>query len=269
MRASASGPWTVVGVMGAMVAAMALTACDKKGEATADPPSGAAAESAQATHTTAPTPSGVTAPVGSGASADPTEPVAATADESRPTDIGSYTPIVANPSMTSKLPCPPGTKQVSGDNVIECRSAGAVGKSLSKRQGPAIWFHKNGKVHRSGSYEQHEWSGRWWDFDEEGRPTSSTAYRDGREEGLQVTFHPNGKRKSETPYKEGKMSGTSKVWTEEGELMGLTVYADGKVTSSKTFKYKLKPASADELKKMNEELQKLLEEQRKEMEKLK
>ena len=171
--------------------------------------------------------------------------------------------------MTSKLPCPPGATQTNGDHVLECRSAGAAGKTLSKRQGPSVWFHKNGKVHRSGAYEQHEWTGRWWEFDEEGRPTGSSAYRDGREEGVHVTFHPNGKRKSETPFKAGKMKGTSKVWTEAGELMGLTVYADDKLVSSKTFKYALKPATADELKKMNEELKKLLDEQKKDLERLK
>ncbi|MBK6459704.1 MAG: hypothetical protein IPF92_01665 [Myxococcales bacterium] len=207
------------------------------------------------------------APLGAATPTD--EPAAASADESRPTDIGTYTSVVPNPSMTSKLPCPPGTTQSTGDHVLECRSAGAVGKTLSKRHGPAIWFHKNGKVHRAGSYDQHEWTGRWWELDDAGRPTSSSAYKNGMEDGLHVTFHPNGKRASETFYKEGKMSGLSKVWTEEGELMGTTTYADGKVVGTKTFKYKLKVATPEELKKLNEDLQKLLDEQKKEMDKLK
>ncbi len=250
-------------IMWTFVAALSVFACGKK-DAAPEPPSPAPGET-KAARDPAPAPSGATAPV----VAPEGEPAAATADESRPTDIGAYVPIVANPSMTSKLPCPPGTIQANGENVLECRSAGAVGKTLSKRQGPSIWFHKNGKVHRSGSYDRHEWTGRWWELDENGHPTSSSSYRDGKEDGMVVTFYANGKRKSETPYKEGKMNGTSKMWTEEGELMGLTVYADDKVQSTKTFKYKLQAASAAELKKMNEDLQKLLQEQKKEMEKAK
>ena len=266
MKQSARG----VGRIGAwgmclVTAGVVTLGCGKK-DATADPPAEAPAATAETTTNSAPLPSGVATTVATPAT---DEPNAATAEESRQADIGAYTPVVPNPSMTSKLPCPPGTTQSNGDHVLECRSAGAVGKALSKRQGPSLWFHKNGKVHRVGSYERHEWTGRWWDFDEEGRPSSSSAYRDGREEGVHVTFHPNGKRKSETPFKEGKMTGTSKVWTEEGELMGLTVYADDKVVTSKTFKYKMKPASADELKKMNEEIKKLLDDQKKEMEKVK
>jgi len=38
---------------------------------------------------------------------------------------------------------------------------------------------------------------------------------------------------------------------------------------TKTFKYKLKVATPEELKKLNEDLQKLLDEQKKEMDKLK
>ncbi len=250
-----------------LVVVLSVLGCSKRGEPTPESTgSPQPAPSERPTRIETPTPPGVAVPMAALASGELPAP---TAEENRQTDIGAYTPVVPAPSMASKLPCPPGTAQSNGDHVIECRVAGVAGKTLSKRQGPAIWFHKNGKVHRAGSYDQHEWTGRWWEFDEEGRPTGSSAYRAGKEDGVHVTFHPNGKRKSETVYKDGKMNGPSKIWTEEGELMGLTVYADDRVTGSKTFKYKMKAASPEELKQMNDELKKLLDEQKKQMEDLK
>ncbi len=153
------------------------------------------------------------------------EPLAKpTGEESQETDIGSYAPIVPNPTMASSLACPAGTTQSTGEGVIECRTTGVPGHSLSKREGPSIWFHKNGKVKRAGFYEHHEWTGRWWEFDEEGRLESSTAYRAGKEDGVGVTFYANGKRRSETTYQDGKRHGPSKIWTEEGELINIATY---------------------------------------------
>lgn len=225
--------------------------------------------SKEATKTSAPTPQ----PSGDKMPIDPAKPNAPSTtepgDAPLPTDeekaeapLEAYVSVVPEPSLTSKLPCPPGTTQSVGDNVIECRIAGKVGESLSKRQGPSVWFHPNGKVQRAGNYEAHEWSGRWWNFDDQGRPESSTAYVAGKEEGLSVGFHPNGRRRFETFYKAGKMEGPSKSWTEDGELMGITVYKDNAVVSSKVFRYTLKEATPAEIEKSREELRVLLEEQK-------
>lgn len=183
------------------------------------------------------------------------------AEEQAETPLAAYVPIVPDPSLDSLLPCPPGTQQCVGDHVIECRIAGKVGESLSRRHGPAVWFHANGKVARSGSYEHHEWSGRWWSFDEEGRVEASTAYVAGKEEGLEVKFYPNGRRRFESFYRAGKLDGPSKAWTEDGELMGITVYKDGRTVSSKVFRYTLKEASPQELAAAHAELRRLLAEQ--------
>ena len=186
-----------------------------------------------------------------------------TAEEKAETPLEAYVSIVPAPSLESALPCPSGTTQANGENVIECRIAGKPGESLSKRQGPSVWFYPNGKVQRAGSYESHEWTGRWWSFDEQGRLESSTAYVAGKEEGLGVIFYPNGKRRSESVYKAGKLDGPSKSWTEDGELMGITVNKDDKVVSSKVFRYTLKEATPQEAEKAREELRRLLEEQKK------
>lgn len=186
-----------------------------------------------------------------------------TAEEKAETPLEAYVPIVPAPALDSVLPCPPGTTQNTGENVIECRLGGKVGESLSKRQGPSVWFHPNGKVQRAGNYESHEWTGRWWSFDEQGRLESSTAYIAGKEEGLGVSFYPNGKRRSESVYKAGKLDGPSKSWTEDGELMGITVNKDDKAISSKVFRYTLKEATPQEAENAREELRRLLEEQKK------
>lgn len=186
-----------------------------------------------------------------------------TDEERAETPLEPYVPFVAEPSLASRLPCPPGTSQCVGDNVIECRIAGVPGESLSRRHGPAVWFHPNGKVQRAGSYAHHEWSGRWWCFDEEGRLESSTAYVAGKEEGLSVSFYPNGRRSSETFYRRGKMHGPSKRWTEEGELMGITEYEDDEVVASKVFRYTLKEATPAEIDEARDTLMRLLEEQKK------
>ncbi len=222
-----------------------------------------------------PQPSGAT-PTGTAKPSDPTppgpgsNPVGAdtdyplpTAEEKAETPIEAYVPIVPAPALDSVLPCPPGTTQSTGENVIECRIAGKAGESLSKRQGPSVWFHANGKVQRAGSYESHEWTGRWWSFDDQGRLESSTAYIAGKEEGLGVTFYPNGKRRSESVYKAGKLEGPSKSWTEDGELMGITVNKDDKAVSSKVFRYTLKEATPQEAENTREELRRLLDEQKK------
>lgn len=185
-----------------------------------------------------------------------------TEEERAEAPLEPYVPIVPEPSLTSRLPCPPGTAQCTGDDVIECRIAGVPGESLSRRHGPAVWFHPNGKVQRTGSYADHEWSGRWWCFDEEGRLESSTAYVAGKEEGLSVDFYPNGRRRSETFYRRGKMHGPSKHWTEEGELMGITEYEDDQVVASKVFRYTLKEATPAELEAAHDTLRRLLEEQK-------
>lgn len=182
--------------------------------------------------------------------------------EKREAEIPAYVSVVADPSPSSTLPCPAGTSQKGDAKVIECRVAGEQGVSLSKRQGPSVWFHDNGKVKRAGSYEAHEWHGRWWSFDDQGRPESSDSYKNGKEDGVSVTFYPNGKRRSEIAYVDGKRHGAAKSWTEDGELMGLDVYENDVRVSSKTFRFTMKTASADEMKKMQDDLQAVLAEQK-------
>jgi hypothetical protein len=185
-----------------------------------------------------------------------------TAEEQAETPLAAYVPIVPEPSMASLLPCPPGTRQHVGDHVIECRIAGEVGESLSRRQGPSLWFHPNGALQRAGSYDHHEWTGRWWNFDDQGRLESSAAYVAGKEEGLAVAFHANGKRRSESFYKAGKLDGPSKSWTEDGELMSITVYQADRIVSTRVYRYTLAEASPQALESAREELRRLLAEQR-------
>lgn len=189
-----------------------------------------------------------------------------TADERRETEIPAYVSVVPDPSPGAQLPCPPGTSQKGDAEAIECRVAGERGVSLSKRQGPSLWFHANGKVKRAGSYEAHEWHGRWWSFDEQGRPESSENYKNGKEDGVSVTFYPNGKRRSEIAYVDGKRQGVAKIWTEDGELMGLDVYEGDARVSAKVFRFSQKEVGADELRQMQDDLQAALAEQRRAME---
>ena len=192
---------------------------------------------------------------------DPTGARSPTAEERAETPLAPYVPPVPAPSMRSILPCPPGTAQWAGDGVIECRIAGRPGESLSRRYGPAIWFHPGGAIHRVGSYEHGEWSGRWWEFDEQGRVVSSTAYVAGKEEGLSVTFHPGGRRCSECFYRAGVLEGASKRWDEDGELEAITEYRAGRPAQTTVFRAP-RAASADEVAAAKDELQRLLAEQR-------
>lgn len=185
-----------------------------------------------------------------------------TDDERRETEIPAYASVVPDPSPRSQLPCPAGTSQKGDAEAIECRVAGERGVSLSKRQGPAIWFHPNGKVMRAGSYEAHEWHGRWWSFDDQGRPESSEAYKNGKEDGVSVVFYPNGKRRAEIAHVDGKRHGVAKSWTEDGELMGIDRYEDDTRVDSKVFRFTLKEASPDERKQLEDDLQAVLAEQR-------
>jgi antitoxin component YwqK of YwqJK toxin-antitoxin module len=129
-----------------------------------------------------------------------------------------------------------------------------------------VWFHPNGKVARAGSYDNHEWTGRWWSFDDQGRLESSIAYVAGKEEGLAVHFHADGKRRSESYYRAGKLDGPSKMWTEAGELMSITTYKDDAVVGTRVFQYTLKEASPQDVAAARDELRKLLDEQKKAME---
>lgn len=240
----------------------ALVACES-GTPTGPSPQPSGATPTGTAKTSGPTPQDPGPAPGPNPVAAGTDDPLPTAEEKAETPLEAYVPIVPAPALDSTLPCPPGTTQSTGENVIECRIAGKVGESLSKRQGPSVWFYPNGKVQRAGSYESHEWTGRWWSFDEQGRLESSTAYVAGKEEGLGVTFYPNGKRRSESVYKSGKLDGPSKSWTEDGELMGITVNKDDKAVSSKVFRYTLKEATPQEAENAREELRRLLEEQKK------
>lgn len=234
-----------------------IVACDSGAPTGAKPqPSGATMPTDTAKTPTPP------APAGTDADAYPLP----TAEEKAETPLEAYVSVVPDPSMASVLPCPPGTTQNVGDNVIECRIAGKAGETMSKRQGPSLWFHPNGKVQRAGSYDSHEWTGRWWNFDDQGRLESSAAYVAGKEEGLGVTFHANGKRRSESFYKAGKLDGPSKSWTEDGELMGITDYKDDKGINTRVFRYTLKEATPQEVENAREELRRLLAEQKKAVE---
>jgi hypothetical protein len=188
-----------------------------------------------------------------------------TPEEAKQTPIPTYEPIVPNATLHSKLPCPDGCDvQVLPDALI-CRATGKKqGWVSSVRQGPAIYFHKNGKKRSEGSYSNNESEGVWWSWDEAGNLTSYEEYKQGKVEGLWVEFHPDGKRKTEHHMKAGKLDGTSKRWNPNGKLESISEMAGDNTVSTVVFPQNMPgPASSAEVKAMEEDLQRLLEEQRK------
>ena len=214
--------------------------------------------------TPAPTLPGATAP----SAASPVATVVqASAEDGQETPLAAYQPVVPDPSRTSTLPCPAGTRQHADESSLVCRGAKSSASPIAPREGPALFFHLNGKVQRDGSYAGDQSIGRWWEFDDWGRLVSSNNYASGgQEDGLAVTWHPNGKRRSETMWKDGQLHGATKIWSDTGELQSLSVYEDGKNTVTKIFAAGQRAPTPAEVQKATDDLNGLLEHQRQEIE---
>lgn len=161
---------------------------------------------------------------------------AATEEESKPSPVPPYQSIVPNPSMKSTLPCPAGSKLSVEDHVLNCRSSAARG-SIPPKQGPSIWFHKNGAVRSQGSYADNQRTGHWWEFREDGTLDHEDDYVNGERDGIYVTYYPDGKtRMSEAHFRAGKLDGISRVWNQDGKLEVWTRNENGTLVERRVFR---------------------------------
>lgn len=164
--------------------------------------------------------------------------------EAQETALPAYTPVVANPSRTSTLPCPAGTQQTSVADALFCRKP-APG-ALPQREGPYLSFHPTGELASTGRYADNKQTGAWRNFTVGGQLESYEEFAAGKREGLYVTMYPNGKRKSEAHYAAGLLHGTSKLWDDDGSLLAYSSHDHGKAGPSKVFQATKKPPTPAE-----------------------
>lgn len=108
-----------------------------------------------------------------------------------------------------------------GDGAeLSCKVAKGKG-TIPVRQGPAVWFHKSGKVERAGLYDAHTKVGRWYRFDEQGRLKEIEDLRDDWSTyGFSVECDPESGQLLGLNYydKNGQRQGKSFRWKEDGSF---------------------------------------------------
>jgi hypothetical protein len=93
--------------------------------------------------------------------------------------------------------------------------------NIPVRHGPAVWFHKGGKVARAGQYDAHTKTGRWYRFDEQGRLQWIEDLRDDWSTyGYYIECDPeNGQLLGLTYFdKNGEQQGKSFRWKKDGSF---------------------------------------------------
>jgi len=163
------------------------------------------------------------------AKAPPTE------EEAAPTPMPRFVPIVPNPSLKSKLPCPPGTTLSALDTSLHCRLIHPK-NSFRAGEGPALSFHANGKLRSQGQDADGQETGHWWFFGDDGALDYEVDYVEGEYDGLYVSYFPNGTRRVEHHEKRGKLDGVARTWDEHGALSTWSLYEGGRLVRTKYFR---------------------------------
>jgi hypothetical protein len=160
---------------------------------------------------------------------------APTTDEAAQTPMPRFVAIVPNPSPKSKLPCPTGTVLSVLDTSVRCRLLSPK-SAFKSSEGPALAFHRNGKLRSQGQYADGESTGHWWFFREEGALDYEVDYVAGEYDGLYVSYWPNAARHVEHHEKRGKLDGVAKSWDEQGKLSSWALYEGGRLVRRKSFR---------------------------------
>ena len=146
-----------------------------------------------------------------------------------------FAPFVPNPSMRSKLPCPPGTTLSVLDTSIECRLVRPKNLFFAS-EGPALAFYPSGKLASQGQHSAGKPTGHWWYFREDGTLDYEVDFVDGEWDGVYVQYWPSGARHEEHHEKAGVHEGPAKIWDERGRLLSWSVYAGDHVVRTKSFR---------------------------------
>ena len=111
------------------------------------------------------------------------------------------------------------------------------GKKL--REGPFISYHDNGRIHKSGSYNNGLKVGDWKEYDKYGKLLKILTYNKGKIDKKSrpdrikefATFHDNGRLKEKGKTKNGKRDGEWNIYDKNGDITSIIVYDYGKEIS--------------------------------------
>ncbi|MFN8251555.1 MAG: hypothetical protein U0V75_06695 [Ferruginibacter sp.] len=106
----------------------------------------------------------------------------------------------------------------------------AKGKSSDEkgllREGPFVYFHKNGTKWKEGVFTNNKEEGEWKTWDEEGKPESVNHYTAGSLTGKNISWFSNGRLKDSTMLDE-KGNGTGTEFYKEGQQKAAGNYVNG------------------------------------------
>jgi len=106
-----------------------------------------------------------------------------------------------------EVKCPEGTVLRESEGIVfYCVKPG--GGRLDTT--PYVMLHKNGKVYAKGEFRNGKREGRWEYFDEEGRPTGVTHFKDDRFDGTRIFYDAEGEVREEQNWQAGKREGEQK-----------------------------------------------------------
>src|SRR6185295_10165638 len=117
----------------------------------------------------------------------------------------------------------------------ECR-ARSDHWSGSSRQGPAVWYDDDDPtvIRAAGLYKDHKRTGRWFEFDKQGRLAQIIDYLNGVPDGAYVTCYPDGSVAGLFYDVADKIQGVSRWWRKDGTLSYAIEYKDDKWVRSLT-----------------------------------
>ncbi len=94
---------------------------------------------------------------------------------------------------------------------------------------PTISKHDNGKTASRGyMLNDHIKVGDWVYFDEDGRKSAETTYKNGKREGVSTEWHDNGQKLREGTWQNGKVDGVLTEWYANGQKKTEWAFKDGK-----------------------------------------
>jgi len=80
------------------------------------------------------------------------------------------------------------------------------------------------------------YTGKFFEFHDNGQKKSEGNYKDGKQDGLLVTWYENGQKQIEANNKDGKLYGDARGWHENGQKSFESEWKNGKETSRADFK---------------------------------
>ena len=126
-------------------------------------------------------------------------------------------------NIDTLLTCPAGAQRMGNEcRVREPKRGQAPGEhwSGSKRQGPSVFFRRDGKtVSFAASYKDHKKTGRVYRFDAQGRLASYADVVNDKYNGVNVQCLPNGRIQYISYFKDDRVVGISRSWkTSDGSF---------------------------------------------------